>query len=322
MKLLIIGASGVLGSRLFNDAISKKWGTLGTYCSHECGGLFYLDVRDMNSMEKAFNFFRPEIVVMAGGITDVDLCALKPKLADDVNIKGTSNLVKKIKEYDSKLVYVSTDYIFDGENGPYKEEDKPDPINKYGETKLEAENIVRARLKEYLIVRTCQLYGVAERSSAPTRHCEKAEGRRSNLYIYPGVAERSSEPNKNFAVKIIHNMQNNKKVYAADDLYSTPTYAGFLSEIVIKLIEKKANGIYHGAGAEFINRYDYVNKIADIFGLNKALIQRVKLKDLKLKAKRPKKGGLKIDKVKKEGISETYDCKTGLMLLKKELTNA
>ena len=99
MKLLIIGASGVLGSRLYNDAIKNKWNVLGTYCSHECEGLFYLDVRDKASLEKVFNFFRPETVVMAGGITDVDLCTLKPKLAMDVNIKGTMNLVKKTKEY-------------------------------------------------------------------------------------------------------------------------------------------------------------------------------------------------------------------------------
>jgi len=298
MKLLIIGASGVLGSRLYNGAIKKKWNVLGTYCTHECGGFSYLDVRDKAGLEKAFNFFRPETVVMAGGIIDVDLCTLKPKLARDVNIKGTLNLAKKTKEYGSRLVYVSTDYIFDGKNGPYEEDDKPNPINTYGRTKLEAENIVRAKLKDYLIVRTCQLYGI-------------------------GVAERalaSSAPTNNFAVKIIHNMQNGKKVYAADDLYSTPTYSGLLSDILIKLIEKNSKGIYHGAGAEFLNRYDYVNKIADIFELDKALIQRIKLKDLKLKARRPKKGGLKTAKIKKEKIIEPYDCYTGLALLKKEMS--
>ncbi|MBU1912706.1 MAG: SDR family oxidoreductase [Candidatus Omnitrophica bacterium] len=292
MKLLIIGASGVLGSRLYNDTIKKKWSVMGTYCSRECDGLFYLDVRDKNSIEKVFDLFKPEAVVMAGGITDVDLCMLKPKLAQDVNIKGTINLVKKIKEYGSKLIYISTDYIFDGKTGPYKEDDKPNPINTYGRTKLEAENIIRAKLKDYLIVRTCQLYGVAERSFAP---------------------------NSNFALKIIHNMQNGKKVYAANDLYSTPTYSGLLSDILIKLIEKNAEGIYHGAGAEFLNRYDYVNKIADIFGLDKALILRVKLKDLKLKAKRPKKCGLKTDKIKKEKIIELYDCYIGLALLKTDI---
>lgn len=301
LKLLIIGASGVLGSRLYNDAIKKKWNVMGTYCSHECGGLYHLDVRDKGSMEKAFNFFRPDVVIMAGGITNVDLCTLKPKLAEGVNIKSTLSLVKEIKEYGSRLVYISTDYIFDGENGPYKEEDKPNPINKYGETKLEAENIIRSKLKEYLIVRACQIYGIAER--AP----------------YLCGMGRNSAPNKNFAIKIIHNMQNNKKVYAADDLYSTPTYSGLLSDSLIKLIEKKSEGIYHEAGAEFLNRYDYVNKIADVFELDKALIQRVKLKDLKLKAKRPKKCGLKIDKVCKTLKIAPKNCEYYLKLLKREI---
>ena len=111
MKLLIIGASGVLGSRLYNDAIKKKWNVLGTYCSHECEGLSYLDVRDKNSLEKAFNIFEPEVVVMAGGITDVDLCTLNPKLAEDVNIKGTTNLVKKIKELEALLVCENIDNL-------------------------------------------------------------------------------------------------------------------------------------------------------------------------------------------------------------------
>jgi dTDP-4-dehydrorhamnose reductase len=295
MKILIIGASGVLGSRLYNDAIKKKWNVMGTYYSHECKSLFYLDVRDRTSIEKVFSLFNPEIVVLAGGITEVDLCELKPKLAKDVNVKGVLNIVKKIKEYGSKLVYVSTDYIFDGENGPYKEDDKPNPINIYGRTKLEAENIIKSKLKDCLIVRTAQLYGVAERSSAQ---------------------------NRSFIIKIIHNMQNNKKVYAADDLYSTPTYSGLLSEMIIKLIEKDAKGIYHCAGAEFINRYDYVNKIADVFELDKALIQRVKLKDLKLKAKRPKKGGLKIDKLKSEIDMHVAGIEEGLIELKGEVEAA
>jgi dTDP-4-dehydrorhamnose reductase len=148
--------------------------------------------------------------------------------------------------------------------------------------------ILRSKLKDYLIVRTAQLCGI-------------------------------DHTGKNFVLKIIRNMKSGKKVYAADDLCSTPTYSGLLSDILIKLIEKDAEGIYHCAGAEFINRYDYVNKIADIFGLDNNLIQRVKLKDLKLKARRPKKGGLKIDKVIKEKIAELYDCEEGLDMLKKEM---
>lgn len=288
MKLLIIGASGVLGSRLYNDTIKKKWSTMGTYCSHECEGLFYLDVRDKNSLEKVFNLFKPETVVMAGGITDVDMSELKPKLAKDVNIKGTQNLVKKIKEYGAKLVYTSTDYVFDGENGPYKESDETNPVNVYGKTKLEAEQIVESNLRDYLIIRTSQLYGVD----------------------YVG---------RNFIMKIINNIRRNKKIYAADDFYSTPTYSGFLSEIIMKLIEKGANGLYHGAGPEFLSRFEYVNKILDIFEVNKDLIEKIKLKDLKLAAKRPKKCGFKIDKIRKAIDIKPQACDYYLKLLKGEL---
>jgi len=310
VKLLIIGASGVLGSRLYNDTIKKKWNTMGVYCSHECAALSYMDVRDENSIERIFNLFKPEVVVMAGGITNVDLCTLKPKLAKDVNIKGTLNLVKKIKVYGSKLIYISTDYIFDGENGPYKEDDEPNPINMYGKTKLESENIIKSKLKNYLIVRTAQLYGTGMAEQfLKLRRLPKA--------TYTVEAVR----NNNFTVEIIHNMQNGRKVYAAEDFYSTPTYTGSLSGMLIKLIEKKANGTYHGAGEEFIDRYNYVNKIADIFELDKGLIQKVKLKDLKLEAKRPRKGGLRVHKIKKENIAKLYDCNTGLALLHKDLLN-
>ncbi len=290
MKLLIIGASGVLGSRLYKDVVEKKWDIAGTYYSHEGKGFSYLDIADKTNVNKIFSSFKPEVVVLCGGITDVDLCEETPSLAESVNIKGTVNIANNIKEYGSKLVLISTDYIFNGDSGPYSEEDRPSPINVYGRTKLEAENVVIESLKEYLIIRTAQLYGADYRG-------------------------------RNFTLKIIKNMMDNKKVYAADDLYSTPTYSGLLSGIIIKLIEKDASGIYNGAGSEFIDRYDYVNNISDVFKLDKNLIQRVKLKDLKLKAERPKRGGLRMDRAKKEKITETYDCKAGLMLLEKELSN-
>lgn len=248
-----------------------------------------MDLADRSGIHKIFDSFRPDIVALCGGVTDVDLCEEKSRLAEEVNIKGTANIVEKAKEYEAGLVYVSTDYVFDGENGPYSEEDDPCPINIYGRTKLEAENIVKEKMKKYLIVRTAQLYG----------------------WDYG---------DKNFVPKVIKNMRYSKKIYAADDLYSTPTYSGSLSDIIINLIESDEDGVYNGTGGEFINRYDYVNKIADVFVLNKSLIQRVKLKDLKLVAKRPKKGGLKIDKIKKETSISPYECEKGLKLFKKEMS--
>ena len=288
MKLLIIGASGVLGSRLYNDAIKKKWNVLGTYSSHEYEGLSYLDLRDKNSIAKVFNFFKPEAVVLAGGLTDVDLCESKPGLAKEVNVDGTFNILKDIRSHNARLVYVSTDYIFDGKSGPYGEDDKPCPINVYGRTKLEAEGLVKSAMKDYLIVRTAQIYGADPLS-------------------------------RNFCTKIINNMRNNKKVYAAEDFYCTPTYAGQLSASIIKLLEEKKKGIFNSAGSDFINRYEYVNKISDIFGLHKELIQKVKLSDLNLKAKRPRLSGLKVDKLEQETGVSVYGCDEGLKMFKEDI---
>lgn len=288
MKILLIGASGILGSRLYGDAIKKKWHVLGTYCSQEHGGLFFLDLRDKKSINKAFDFFDPDIVVLAASLTDVDKCESKQRLAEDINIKGTLNIVEKIKEQGAKLVFLSSDYIFNGEDGPYKEGDRVSPVNVYGRTKLEAEEAIKGLLKDYLIVRTSQLYGFDHRQ-------------------------------KNFAVKIILNMRNNRKVSAAYDLYSTPTYAGVLSEGIVRLLEKNKQGIFHIAGAEFISRYEYVNKISDFFGLNKELIIRCKLSDLNLKAKRPKKAGLDTSKMREVSEEVLLNCEQGLGIFKKEI---
>ncbi|MDP6686137.1 MAG: SDR family oxidoreductase [Candidatus Omnitrophota bacterium] len=288
MKLLLIGASGVFGSKFYNDAVDKKWGVLGTFCSHESKGLKHLDVTDKREVEKMFNLSNPKVVVWCGGVTDVDFCERKPKLAEDVNIKGTLNLIKRVKERDIKLIFLSTDYVFDGEEGPYKENDAPSPINVYGRTKLEAEEAIKGILKEFLIVRTAQLYGMDTRDN-------------------------------NFALKIIQNMRNKKIVSAADDFYCTPTYVGDLAAGVITLLEANKKGVYNVAGEEFLNRYEYVRKIAKVFSLDKSLIEKVKLKDLRLKAKRPKLAGLKVDKIISETGLEMLDCDDGLERLKKDL---
>ena len=287
MKVLLIGASGVLGSKLYGDAIRKKWNVMGTYYSRDREGLFCLDLTDKKGINSTFHFFKPEVIVLAGGITDVDLCEVKPRFARSVNIDGTFNIIKKAKEFSAKLVFLSTDYIFDGKAGPYNEYTKPSPINVYGRTKLEAENSIRSHLKDYLIIRTSQLYGY---------DCRK----------------------KNFAMKIVSNMKKNKKVYAADDFYSTPTYVGSLSSGIMQLLKKDKKGIFNIAGTDFINRYEYVKKIADVFELKKSLIQKVKLEDLGLKAHRPKRGGLKIDKIEKEIDGSLLNCREGLELFKEE----
>lgn len=288
MKVLLVGASGVLGRGLYNDMILKKFNVLGTYCKHSYDGLFHLDLRDKRSINRVFKFFKPEFIVSTGGLTDVDYCETHPKFAQDINVLGTLNLINKAKELKTGFLFISTDYVFDGENGPYRERDKTHPINKYGKTKLDAERLIERNLKDFLIIRTSQLYGYDSKK-------------------------------RNFATKIIHMLQHNKKIYAADDFYSTPTYVGNLSLAIIELIEKKKRGIFHIAGADFISRFDYVNMIADIFGLDKSQIVKAKLKDLKLKAKRPKKAGLNTSKAEAVLKIPILDCREGLSLFRESI---
>ncbi len=288
MKLLIIGASGVLGSALYHEALKKKWNVLGTYCSCEYEGLSHLDVRDGEEAKNIYDFFKPETVVLAGGITNVDLCEKDPLLAEDVNIKGTLNVIKNSHRYGSRLIYVSTDYVFDGKNGPYSEEDKTNPVNVYGRTKLEAENAVLSFSKRCAVVRTSQLFGYDPR----------------------GV---------NFMMKILNNMKRGEKINAAEDFYSTPTYSVSLARIISCLIEKKSSGIFNGTGVDFIDRLSYVDKVAGIFGFDRSLINKVTLSDLKLKAIRPSRGGLIARKIKEIATSEVLGVDRAVLSFKEEM---
>ncbi|MFH1782727.1 MAG: SDR family oxidoreductase [Candidatus Omnitrophota bacterium] len=289
MKVLLVGATGVLGSRLYIDLKNQGWKALGTYCEPAPEeGMTYLDLRDREGIEKTIDSFDPDIAILSGGVTNVDLCESEKDLAEDINVEGSIELIKKIKERNKKIVFLSTDYVFDGKKGPYREEDIPSPLNIYGMTKLKVENEIKKRLNDYLIIRTAQLFGKEKN----------------------GV---------NFSLKIINNMRSNKKVYAAEDFYCTPTYVGDLSLAIIKLIESRKNGTYHVAGTDFINRVEFIEKIANIFNLNKDLIEKVSLKDLKLKAKRPKKAGLCVEKIKKELDVPVHTCNEGLKLLREEM---
>jgi len=168
----------------------------------------------------------------------------------------------------------------------YKEDDKPNPINYYGLTKLQGENFVKEICNDWLILRTSTLYG------------------KHNL-------------RKCFATWLIEELKLNKKVKIATDQFTSPTLIDDLAEMILKLIEKDENGIFHAAGSERISRYEFATKIAEIFNLNQNLIQPVKMCDLEWKAKRPKDSSLNVTKISK--IKRPLNIKEGLEILKEEL---
>ncbi len=190
---------------------------------------------------------KPDVVVHAATLTDVDKCELNKELAWKVNVEGTKNIVEAAKATGSFLIYISTDYVFGGENGRYKETQAPNPINYYGLTKLKAEEIVKTQ-KEYFIARPSVIYG-----STP------AAGK------------------VNFALWLIETLRKGEHVKIVTDQWNTPTLNTNLAEMTLEVIERRLTGIYHLCGATRVSRFEFAEQIADVFNLDKGLIDRFRL---------------------------------------------
>src|SRR5208283_640966 len=160
LKLLITGASGLYGSKLAELAIAKNFEVYS--CDVQelpvCGNFVKFDVSNKEMVNEAFKRVKPDVVVHAATLTDVDKCELNKELAWKINVEGTKNIADAARGVSSFLIYFSTYYVFNGERGGYKESDKPDPINYYGLTKLKAEEVVKTQT-EYFIARPSVIYG-------------------------------------------------------------------------------------------------------------------------------------------------------------------
>ena len=268
LKLLITGASGLYGSKLAQMALAKG---IEVYSSDIrglsiYGNLVKLDISGKEQVDAAFKTIKPDVVVHAATLTDVDKCETNKELAWKVNVEGTKNIVEASKNAGAFLIYISTDYVFNGEKGCYKETDKPAPINYYGLTKLKAEEIVQTQT-EYFIARPSVIYG-----STP------AAGK------------------VNFALWLIETLRKGNRVKIVTDQWNTPTLNTNLAEMTLEVIERRLTGIYHLCGASRVSRLEFAEQIADAFGLDKGLIDRVLSSQFSWPAKRPMDSSLDTSK--------------------------
>ena len=288
-QLLILGASGLLGGRL-HEYFSRQDGykTLGTCLKKQKEGLFKLDICDRAEMLKFFKERNPEIVIHAAGLTNVNYCELNKVKANSVNVLGSINIIECCKQANSKLICISTDFVFSGaKNTPYTELDKPaeKPLNYYAETKLLAEELIRKSSLEYLIARTSTLYSVG-----------------SNDFV-------------NWA---INELKQKRKIKVACNHIRSPTFAEDIPIAIDNLIKKGLFGIYHIAGPRALSKYGMALEMTEMFCLDERLIAPVHSKILDEPAIRPEKTALNITKLKCEGIKMS-DFKEGLfnILIKK-----
>jgi dTDP-4-dehydrorhamnose reductase len=295
-KILVTGSNGLLGQKLTDklrnhpdfeliatakgiDRYPQKTGY--TYDS--------LDIADEGNIQKVFGSHRPDYIIHTAAMTNVDACELDHAACLELNVKAVQNLVAAANNIGAHFIHLSTDFIFDGVDGPYDEKAIPKPLSFYGNSKLDAEKIVM-NAKKWAILRTVLVYGLV------------ADMSRSNIVLW---AKNS--------------LQDGKQINVVDDQYRTPTLAEDLAQGCILAVEKDARGIYNISGKDFMNIYELVNKVADYWQLDKSLIKRADSSSFTQPAKRPPVTGFVLDKAIKELGYKPHSFTEGLKVLDMQL---
>lgn len=278
MRILVTGANGFLGNYLVQQLLQKQYPVIATgkgECRLSFTGVDNFDYEPMDftdpfAVHDLFEKYQPSVVVHAGAMSKPDDCEKEQWQAYLINVEGTVTLLTNAEAYRSFFVFVSTDFVFDGEKGMYSETDIPSPVNFYGKTKLEAEEIVKEYAFDWAIARTVLVYG-------------KPLAGRSNIL---SIVKEKLEKGEGYSV--------------VNDQVRTPTYVEDLAAGIVAIIEKKATGIYHLSGADILTPYEMAIKAADFLKLDKSLLKKVTAADFTQPAKRPPKTGFNIEKAKNE----------------------
>ncbi|MCO6466208.1 MAG: SDR family oxidoreductase [Bradyrhizobiaceae bacterium] len=220
-----------------------------------------VDVTDKSQLKAAILQDLPGTIINLAAHTNVDGCETDKVLAWKLNTTLVENLVRLARTADSHLIQLSTDYVFDGERGPYTEADVPSPINYYGKSKLAGENIIASSGIDASIIRTNVVYG-----PLPSR--------------------------PDFVHWILHNYEQGLPSRVASDQYSNPTYVDDLAEVILHLVHSRRTGTYHVGGADYVSRYEFAQRIAKVFKLDEDMLQPVPTSELQQTARRPLRAGL------------------------------
>lgn len=273
-KLLIVGASGLLGSKLMFQA-SPKYDVAGSYNPQVDGKsawrLEALDIGSKEEVEKLFEKVKPDVVILCAAMTNVDACEKQPLIANRVNATGPELVARSCKKTEARLVHVSTDYVFDGAKmRKYTEDDIPRPISVYGSTKLSGEKAVLSTLPEAVVARPAVLYGW-----------------------------NPLEDKDNFVTWVIKKIRKGERATLFEDQWISPTFADDLARTLLDLAEMDVKGVWHVSGPDCLDRPTCGHMIAKAFDLDEKLVAPVSSSSVSLPAKRPKYSCLDVSKVEK-----------------------
>jgi len=258
-KILITGSTGQLGNSL-EKVFKSRYDLVPTSRTKPNKNTnYFLDITNSLLVKDMVSAISPDIIINLAALTNVDLCESNPDLAHAINFQGVKNLVNVFK---GPIIHLSTDYVFDGKLGQYKENDITNPINVYGVTKYKAEKILLEKSKESLVIRT------------------------NVLYDYQSKAKSS------FLNWVVDSLKRGEKIKVVDDQFNNPTWTDSISVVIDRAIKADLNGLIHWGDFDWISRYDFANKIADKFNLQSNLIEPIKTEELNQVAPRPLNGGL------------------------------
>jgi dTDP-4-dehydrorhamnose reductase len=284
---LVIGASGQVGEDLVHVLSLVGYETIGTYYSHPVQGMQKLDITNAQEVQSMLTKIRPSVVYLPASLTNVDYCEKHPEQGYAVNVIGVCNVVQTVSDIGAKLVYFSSDYIFDGEAGPYRENAPANPICEYGRQKVIAEHYVALHARDYLIVRTTVVYGW----------------------------ERQR---KNFICRLLSTLEGADILRVPVDQVGNPTYAPNLAQATLDLVCSDAKGVYHIVGPERVNRYEFACEAARVFGLDASLIKAVSTCELGQVAPRPLNAGMVVEKAADELKVSLVGYEEGLRMMASE----
>ena len=264
-KILITGAFGQLGTSLCkvlsNESILAAGRVIISTKKYKC---IELDITNQRKVAEIIRNYKPDIIIHLAAMTDVDGCEKTPEIAFDVNVKATENL---LTSFNGKFIYISTDYVFDGEKGPYFEDDKVNPMSVYGKTKLYGENLVQQSDIDWVILRSNIIFSYSDRTKA------------------------------SFVNWVVDSLKKRQMITVVNDQWNNPTWTNDLAKVISKIIEKDINGLYHYGGRDYLNRLEFAKMIASTFGLDGSLIKPITTSELNWLAQRPLKSGLYTNKI-------------------------
>lgn len=298
--VLVTGSNGLLGQKITeNILLNKQFNLIATsrgqnrYPIHDGYVYVEMDILDPAQVRNVVAEYKPDAIIHTAALTNVDTCEVEKERAHALNVEAVKTLIAVCETLKIQLIHLSTDFIFDGENGPYEESAEACPLSYYGETKAEAEALIRNAHCKWAIVRTILVYGIVKDMS------------RSNIVLWAKNA-----------------LQKGELLNVVNDQWRMPTLAEDLADACLMAVEKDVTGIYHISGKDMMSISELVARVADYFSLDKSLIAEISSSSLNQSAARPKRTGFILDKAYRDLNYKPHSFEEGIAILDQQMTSS